>query len=85
VANICTVKVSVAGITVGSVRFDDRKRLFFCDEGVPSVVLSDIRVSYYRNNCLFGMSGDGYVWEEVPEEKESEFLMTRWAKMRQLR
>jgi hypothetical protein len=64
-----TVRVSLAGRVIGLVRYDHLADQFSHDPGVPAVVVSDIAVTYYRDNVLFGRSGDGYAWAEVTDPK----------------
>jgi hypothetical protein len=60
-----TVLVSQTGRLVGHVRYDPLTDQFDPDPGVPVDVVSDVVVTYYRDNVLFGQSGDGYVWAEA--------------------
>lgn len=60
-----TVQVSRWGQVVGFVRYDPITDEFHPDPGVPAEVVSDIVVTYYRDNVLFGASGDGYAWAEA--------------------
>jgi hypothetical protein len=61
------------GTIIGQVRFNPLADHLDSDVGVPACVMSDIVVTYYRDNVLFGESGDGYMWAEVtgrdPEPK----------------
>jgi hypothetical protein len=60
-----TVRVALAGRAIGAVRYDPLADEFDADPGVPTDVVSDIAVTYYRDNVLFGQNGDGYVWTEA--------------------
>lgn len=60
-----TVRVSLAGRVAGFVRYDPLTDEFDPDPDVPAGVLSDIMVTYYRDNVLFGSNGDGFVWAEA--------------------
>jgi hypothetical protein len=60
-----TVRVLLAGREIGFVRYDPLADEFDPDPGVPAGVVSDIAVTYYRDNVLFGRNGDGYDWAEV--------------------
>jgi hypothetical protein len=65
-----TILVSRAGQLVGRVRFDPSTDGFDPDPGVPAGVASDIAVTYYRDNVLFGQSGDGYSWAEADAARQ---------------
>jgi hypothetical protein len=60
-----TVRVSLNGCLVGFVRYDPLTDEFDPDPDVPADVLSDIMVTYYRDNVLFGQNGAGYAWTEA--------------------
>jgi hypothetical protein len=60
-----TVRVSLAGRVVGFVRYDPLTDEFDSDPGVPVDVASDIMVTYFRDNVLFGQNGDGFAWAEA--------------------
>jgi hypothetical protein len=62
---MCTLRVTRYGRTVGYLVYHPEDDGFEADPAVPPDVLSDIRVTYYRDNVLFGASGDGYAWREV--------------------
>lgn len=57
-----TVLVSRAGGVLGQVRHDPSTDQFDPDPSVPRDVVSDIIVTYYRDNVLFGQNRDGYAW-----------------------
>ena len=52
------------GYSVGRILFDPADETFHTEMGVPISVFSDIKMTYYRDNVLFGESGDGYRWVE---------------------
>jgi hypothetical protein len=64
-----TVRVSLAGREIGIVRYDPLADEFDPDPGVPVGVVSDIAVTFYRDNVLFGSNGDGFSWAETAVAK----------------
>lgn len=62
-----TLEVSYQGQAIGRLRLDAVSGACDADPGVPDVVVSDIVMTYYRENVVFGRSGDGYHWREVRE------------------
>jgi hypothetical protein len=59
------VQVSLGEWVVGCVHCDTLANEFHGDTGVPTEVVSDVEVTYFRDHVLFGRSGDGYSWAEV--------------------
>jgi hypothetical protein len=61
-----TIWVTRSGRAVGAVRYDPASDRFDADDGIPADIVSDVQVTFYRDNVLFGASGDGYEWSDAP-------------------
>jgi hypothetical protein len=66
--NMYTLEVTRDGTRIGCVHFDPLADCINADVDVPADVMSDIMVTYHRDNVLFGASGDGYKWEEIADQ-----------------
>lgn len=64
-----TVLVSRAGGVLGQVRHDPSTDQFDPDPSVPRDVVSDIIVTYYRDNVLFGQNRDGTPGVRAPSSR----------------
>lgn len=63
-----TLEVTRDGTRIGCVHFDPIADCINSDVEVPADLMSDIVVTYHRDNVLFGESGDGYRWEEITDQ-----------------